>query len=151
MKKTLSLLGAMSFVLLAMAPSVAQAGARKKTPVQSWTGANIGTPNAWLTGLTPAPVPVAIIGVLMHRGGRSATIARVVLDGDTAVFRRAFRPGHTIPSWSIKVNDSQNHQWTFTNVTLGGITMSTTVEGGRQRPTESLSLNFTKVQYQSSN
>lgn len=92
--------------------------------------------NAILIGLTPRPEAHSLIGLLFNGDGRSATLTRKA--GGENGFRQAFQTKHVIPTLTITLNNGQ--KWTFTNVTVSGFT------GGVKPGTESLSLNFTKVE-----
>ncbi len=94
-------------------------------------------PNSILIGLTPRPEAAALIGLLFNGDGHSARLTRKA-GGAQDAFRHALQSRQVIPQLTLTLNNGQ--KWTFTNLTVAGITDVT------NRGTESLSLNFTRVE-----
>ncbi len=93
-------------------------------------------PNAILIGLTPKPEASALIGLLFNGDGKSARLVRMARGSQQSALDQAARSRQVVPSLTLTLNNGQ--KWTFTNVTIAGIT------DGTSQGTEQLSLNFTR-------
>ncbi len=93
-------------------------------------------PNAILIGLTPRPEAAALIGLLFNGDGHSARLMRKAGGSQQDIFRQALQSRQVIPQLTLTLNNGQ--KWTFTNVTVAGIT------DGTSKATQSVSLSFSK-------
>jgi hypothetical protein len=101
-------------------------------------GGGAFTPNAKLIGATSAPVAVQVESLTLNGTGATLTLVK------QGTGRLELATQQTLPSFVVEL--ATGEKWTFYEVKLENVLISSaTGRAAGDRPTESMSLNFTKV------